>query len=265
MFLKGGPEPSCATASISVDPSCSVANDESVTLTVTLDTSECSGTFGSCPYIRLLVDAGPAEFVEYDDASNCVKRRTDNITAHSHHSNSESPTKKVPHSRKRAPHSRRRAPHSRQEPQVSVIVKLTEQDNGDLGATATLAVNGPGPSLVRLEAIRDSNTNLDGSPVGTTEVFINCGGVCDGQPPVIIGSPVSKLLLLPAKAYRHVHDSITLTAIATNDTGAPVPNAQVVFAVHGDCDPWVDKPTPQPMHLVRPFSPSSPCSQVLCL
>jgi hypothetical protein len=47
---------------------------------------------------------------------------------------------------------------------------------------------------------------------------------------------VSKILLHPHKAYRHVHDSITLTVKALNASGAPVTGAKVALSLYGDCD-----------------------------
>lgn len=51
---------------------------------------------------------------------------------------------------------------------------------------------------------------------------------------------VASLLLYPSKAYRHVHDSITLTAKALDASGQPVANAPVSFATFGDCKPTLD-------------------------
>jgi len=56
-------------------------------------------------------------------------------------------------------------------------------------------------------------------------------------PPPPIGSPVAKLLLSPAKAYRHCDDTITLSALAVDANSAPVANATVAFAAYGDCVP----------------------------
>jgi len=60
-------------------------------------------------------------------------------------------------------------------------------------------------------------------------------------PPPSVGSPVASIVLLPTKAYRHVHDPITVTAIALDANKAPIANASVVLAVYGDCDPWVSQ------------------------
>jgi hypothetical protein len=55
----------------------------------------------------------------------------------------------------------------------------------------------------------------------------------EGQPPVVI-STVSKLVLLPSKAYRHCGDPITVVALALNATGGAVAGAKVAFSVQGD-------------------------------
>lgn len=56
-------------------------------------------------------------------------------------------------------------------------------------------------------------------------------------PPAPSSPPVAKLLLRPAKAYRRVHDSITLTAQALDTNDKPVVNAAVSFSSFGDCQP----------------------------
>jgi hypothetical protein len=55
------------------------------------------------------------------------------------------------------------------------------------------------------------------------------------------GPPISKLKLIPSKAYRHCHDPITLSALATDASGAPVAGAKVAFSAFGDCHPDTDK------------------------
>jgi hypothetical protein len=55
----------------------------------------------------------------------------------------------------------------------------------------------------------------------------------NGQPPVAINT-VSKLLLLPSKAYRHCGDPITVIALALNATGGAVVGAKVALSVQGD-------------------------------
>jgi hypothetical protein len=54
----------------------------------------------------------------------------------------------------------------------------------------------------------------------------------EGQPPVVI-STVSKLLLLPSKAYRRCGDPVTVVALALNATGGAVAGAKVAFSVQG--------------------------------
>jgi hypothetical protein len=65
-------------------------------------------------------------------------------------------------------------------------------------------------------------------------------GVAAPQPSSLDFPPVSQLLLLPSKAYRKTHDSITLTAKALDSAGTPVVNASVSFATFGDCKPVLD-------------------------
>lgn len=59
------------------------------------------------------------------------------------------------------------------------------------------------------------------------------------KPPLII-PPVAKLKLVPSKAYRHVDDPITISALAVDANNAPVPDAKVTFSVLGDCEPRAD-------------------------
>lgn len=64
-----------------------------------------------------------------------------------------------------------------------------------------------------------------------------CEGGGGGQQ----GPPVARLLLSPAKAYRHVHGPITVTALALDANSAPVSGAQVVLATYGDCEPRINQ------------------------
>jgi len=104
---------------------------------------------------------------------------------------------------------------------------------------ATFRVDGDGAIGVQPFEIYSTGNEFSGGFDGPY-LFVNtdCQSGGGGQP---VGSPVSKLLLLPAKAYRHVHDPITVTAIALDANKAPVPNAQVVLAAYGDCEPWVNQ------------------------
>lgn len=54
-----------------------------------------------------------------------------------------------------------------------------------------------------------------------------------------ISTAVTKLVLLPKKAYRRCGDPITLTATALNSLGGPVAGANVTLALAGDCKPEV--------------------------
>lgn len=58
-----------------------------------------------------------------------------------------------------------------------------------------------------------------------------------GKPPVAppsVASTVSKLLLLPSKAYRRCHDPLTVVALALNATAGAVAGATKAFSVEGD-------------------------------
>jgi len=102
---------------------------------------------------------------------------------------------------------------------------------------------GIGPALV--SAIGVSNIRYPGIsggvpgyfPGGSALFLTNCAEPVDpGTRPA-----VAKVVLLPAKAYRHVHDPITVSATALDANNAPIANASVVLAVYGDCDPWVSR------------------------
>jgi len=115
---------------------------------------------------------------------------------------------------------------------------------GSIG-TATLTVRPGAPGRPFAAAITSINADAN---LGTTDrplAVFNCPAINHQSPPPppppAIGSNVSKLLVLPAKAYRHVHDPITVTAIALNANHTPIANASVVLAVYGDCDPLVSR------------------------
>lgn len=78
----------------------------------------------------------------------------------------------------------------------------------------------------------------DGFPAFADYVQINCE--CKAPPPPVDVVPVASLRLLPFKAYRHVHDPITLTVQALDSEGAPAVGAKVAISAFGDCLPHVD-------------------------
>jgi hypothetical protein len=83
------------------------------------------------------------------------------------------------------------------------------------------------------------DANIGSTWTGVNEPnTVTITGVAAPQPPSF--PQVAKLLLYPTKAYRHVHDSITLTAKAVDAAGLPVFNASVSFATFGDCKPTLD-------------------------
>jgi hypothetical protein len=107
-------------------------------------------------------------------------------------------------------------------------VKVFAADENGV-VTANLIVTGAGPIIVTVEGA----VGIDGfydlaDPSGTV---INSG---------LVLAPVSKLKLVPSKAYRHVGDPITITALALDANNGPVPNAEVAFSVSGNCEPTTD-------------------------
>jgi hypothetical protein len=59
-----------------------------------------------------------------------------------------------------------------------------------------------------------------------------------GVPAVAVpGVPVASIKLSPHKAHRHCGDSITITAVAKDASGALVAGAKITFLAHGDCHP----------------------------
>ena len=107
-----------------------------------------------------------------------------------------------------------------------------------LSAWASFIVQGEGPVVVQANSIYDSNGRYGGAIPRDqgAYIFFNTGSNCNPA------SSVTTLKLRPAKAYRHTHDSITLTAVARDINGTPVRGATVVFAVHGDCHPRTTQP-----------------------
>lgn len=94
-------------------------------------------------------------------------------------------------------------------------------------ATATLRVTGDGPITIIVTYISFN------APAYPSAAVINL----QGGAPV---NPVSKLKLIPTKAYRHVHDPATVTVLASDASNNPVSGAKVVFSVAGDCKPSTD-------------------------
>lgn len=67
-----------------------------------------------------------------------------------------------------------------------------------------------------------------------------CGGSsatcnCPPPPPPAAVRGVAELKLRPFIVYRHIHDPVTVTAMAFGADGLPVANATVAFAVYGEC------------------------------
>lgn len=90
---------------------------------------------------------------------------------------------------------------------------------------ASFDVTPAGPGRISIVAYSISSRPLAAPLV----LLINC------NPPA-----VSKVQLAPLKAYRHVHDAISLTARVTDALGAPVSGAKLAFAVFGNCAPSAD-------------------------
>lgn len=108
-----------------------------------------------------------------------------------------------------------------------------------LSAWASFTVTGDGPIAVQANAITDTAGVPKQGEIPRSQAayrFFNTGSQCN------TGGTVASLKLHPAKAYRHIHDSITLTATALDANGTQVQGATVVFAVHGDCHPRTTQP-----------------------
>jgi len=97
--------------------------------------------------------------------------------------------------------------NKRQTEEVSSTI-ITTDVNG--AATADVEILGSGPIQVWV------NFFLGFPPYLPTLATIN-----PSQAPAPIGSPVAKLLLSPAKSYRHCDDTITLSALAVDANSAP--------------------------------------------
>jgi hypothetical protein len=120
-------------------------------------------------------------------------------------------------------------PGAKQDSQVKVKVFGADLDGV---VTANLEVTGPGPIMVTVTGA-----------AGIGNVFYelaDASNVAINSESGLVPAPVSKLKLVPSKAYRHVDDPITITALALDANNAPVPNADVAFSVSGDCEPTTD-------------------------
>jgi hypothetical protein len=105
--------------------------------------------------------------------------------------------------------------------------------NGE--ATIRVTVNGDEDVTVFSPAVDDELFDQ------TLAVVLNEGGGGGGGGGIVGGPAITKLTLIPSKAYRRCHDPITLSALATDAAGAPVAGAKVAFSAFGDCHPDSDK------------------------
>lgn len=104
-------------------------------------------------------------------------------------------------------------------------------------AWASFTVLDVGLIVVQANAITDTSGGELNGVIARTQgayILVNTRSECNCTDCNTSGS-VATLKLRPAKAYRHFHDPITLTAVARDMSGTPVQGATVVFAVHGDC------------------------------
>jgi len=209
VFLKGNPAPECVV--VTMNPSgCAagtVANGTEFNVTVTVDPRACTNkSFGAAPYVGAFAggDVALITNARVGSARGAVKPpRTNN--------------------------------GERALASANAILNV----QGGIG-TATFRVQtgtSGGPFVVGLVIIWSPDRQMDFEGRLKNLAVFNCAQ----PPPPAIGSLVSKLLLLPGKAYRHIHDPITVTALALDANKAPIANASVVLAVYGDCDPWVSQ------------------------
>lgn len=126
------------------------------------------------------------------------------------------------------------------------FIKSTLDDRArtvDGDAWVLVQIGDVGPTVVSVDMIRSldwyfAEYAFEPNTIGIT-------GLLGPTPPPPTPPPpsfpdVAKLLLYPHKAYRHVHDPVTLTVKALDANGLPVANASVTFAAFGDCEPIAD-------------------------
>jgi hypothetical protein len=124
-------------------------------------------------------------------------------------------------------------PHTKRANLAGRAFELDVAPGTQVSQMITVLVQGPECIAVVTSAIKWDSVYIF-AILSPPAVFINCEG---DTAPTTGGPPVSKVLLHPQKAYRHVHDSITITVRAFNASGAPVPCAKIALALYGDCDP----------------------------
>jgi hypothetical protein len=108
-------------------------------------------------------------------------------------------------------------------------VYFTDSD-GKIRLTATV---GEGPALIYVTSAGKIPSVYPVHQAAFLLINTECGGA--------IGAPVSKLKLIPSKAYRHCDDPLTITALAVDANNDPVSGANVAFSVFGDCHPAGEK------------------------